>query len=305
MISHHSKATIFYSETTIINIKADLGAGTYGPDLVLTNNCSNPQLNFLNKIIDSTRAIQGVVNRLVSMQGQTNLIECDSYLRRFYRYATGLTSTMICSRAYRSSLKECKSWAINHCSRISHHQRSWLKSSRSRRSSWFCHAGVFGILRAIRESTGHSCETNHVSYLKNTMWDVYDALGDARHMIQTVNGKTVILTKVTDSLHTKVNSLIASLNQVDSNFEQWRISLSKQLNRVLASILRLVEIEDVVKQASVLPTKDVVAYKHLPHFITSEISMRLAPLKSMSLTTKALINGCPLLIQPMVDYEYD
>ena len=99
------------SETTIVNVKADLGAGTYGPDLVLTNNCSNPQLHFLNNIIDSTRSIKRVVNRLVSMQGQTNLIECDSYLRRFYRYATGLTSTMICPRAYQSSLKECKSWA--------------------------------------------------------------------------------------------------------------------------------------------------------------------------------------------------
>ena len=96
---------------------------------------------------------------------------------------------------------------------------------------------------------------NHVSHLKNTTWDVYDAFGEAQHMIQTVNGKTVILTKVTYSLHTKINSLITSLNQVDSNFKQWKISLSKQfdkqllfqheffskysaeLNRVLASIL--------------------------------------------------------------------
>ena len=121
MISHHSKATIFYSETTIVNVKANLGAGTYGPDLVLTNNCSNPKLHFLNKIIESTQAIKHVINRLVSIQGQTNLIEWDSYLRRFYRYATGLTSTMICPRPYQSSLKECKSCAINHCSGILHH----------------------------------------------------------------------------------------------------------------------------------------------------------------------------------------
>ena len=112
------------------------------------------------------------------------------------------------------------------------------------------------------------------------MWDVFDAFTDAKHMIQTLNGKTVILTKVTDSLHTKVNSaLITSLNQVDSNFKQWKISLSEQfdkhncyfntyleyfskysaeLNRVLASILRLIEIEDIVNQVSVLPTKDLI-----------------------------------------------
>ena len=72
---------------------------------------------------------------------------------------------------------------------------------------------------------------NHVSHLKNTTWDVYDAFGEAQHMIQTVNGKTVILTKVTYSLHTKINSLITSLNQVDSNFKQWKISLSKQFDK--------------------------------------------------------------------------
>lgn len=325
MISHHSKAMVFYTDTTIVNIKSDLDAATYGPDMILTNNCSIPQQIFLNKIIQSTRSIQRVIRRLISMQGATNLIECDSYLRRFYQYSTGLTPTMTCPRGYQSSLKACKSWALNHCSHFSHHQRAWLQD-RSRRSSWWCHAGLLGLFRALYEATGHSCEPNHVSNLKETMWAMFDVFTDVRHMIHTINGKTVILTKVTDALHTKVNSLISALHGIDSTFHQWRASLlhesqanschfnlyleffskySTEINRVFASVLRLTEIEDVVKQASVISTKDIVGYKDLPNFMVSEISIRFASLSSMSLTAKALTAGFSLLLQPMVDYEYE
>ena len=118
---------------------------------------SGPYKQLFKSTTESTQAIKQVINRLVSIQGQTNLIEWDSYLRRFYRYATGLTSTMICPHPYQSSLKECKSYAINHCSGILHHQRTCLKSP-LRRSSWFCHDGVFGPFHTIYEYIGHSCE---------------------------------------------------------------------------------------------------------------------------------------------------
>ena len=135
MISHHSKPVLFYSDATIVNIRAALGAAAYGPDLTITNNCSDPQRQFLNKVIESTRSIQRVVKRLISIQGATNLIECDWYLRLFYRYSTGLTPTMTCPRGYRTSRN------ANH--RLSPTVRvfymtncmTWLKG-RSRRSSW-------------------------------------------------------------------------------------------------------------------------------------------------------------------------
>ena len=324
MISHHSKAMVFHSETTLMNLQADLGTATYDSDLTLTTTCSELQERFFNSIIASTRAIQRVVNRLVSMQGTTNLMECDSYLRRFYRYATGLTPTMICPRVYLGSLKECKAWALSHCSGIPHHQRSWLKGRTKR--SWFCHAGFFGLFRTIYESTGHSCEQNHVSHLKNSLWDTLSAMTETQSMLKILNGKTVILAKVTDALHTKVTSLLSSLKQMDSDLKQWKTSLTEQfgkhecyfhtyleffskysaeVNRVFASILRLIEIEDLVKQASVLPTKDLIGYKHLPNFMASEITMRSQSLSTMAFTNKALADGLPLLIQPMVDYAYD
>ena len=46
--------------------------------------------------------------RLLALPGLTNLIECDSYLRRHFMYSTGLASSMFCPRAYRLTLAECK-----------------------------------------------------------------------------------------------------------------------------------------------------------------------------------------------------
>ena len=149
IISHHSKATIFYSDNHC-QCQSRLRSRYLWPR-------SAPYKQLFESTTESTQAIKQVINHLVSIQGQTNLIEWDSYLRRFYRYATGLTSTMICPHPYQSSLKECKSYAINHCSGILHHQRTCLKSP-LRRSSWFCHDGVFGLYHAIYEYIGHSCE---------------------------------------------------------------------------------------------------------------------------------------------------
>ena len=65
MVSHHSKATAFYSETFLVNVKANLGAVTFEPDLQVTTNCSATLRHFLTELIDSTRHLQRVVNRLV------------------------------------------------------------------------------------------------------------------------------------------------------------------------------------------------------------------------------------------------
>ena len=325
MVSHHSKAAVFYSDTTLVNVQASLGAPTYGSELSLTANCSTHQKMFLNHILDSTRSIQRVVHRLLSMQGATNLIECDSYLRRFYFYATGLTSTMVCPRTYRSSLAECKSWALRQCLSISPEQKLWLRG-RSRRSSWMCHAGFFGLFRTIYESTGHDCESSHVTGLKTSLWAILGLSSTTRHMIETVNGKTVILTKITDSLHTKVISLISSLHDVQLNFRhvegilseefkkhdclfatnlEFLSKYSTELNRALASILRLIEIEDIVKQTLSLSDKDLVGYNLLPQFVAHEISTRLSAFSKLTRTATALRDGFSLLLQPMVDYAYD
>ena len=115
MISRNSKALIFFKETVLVNVHAEFASS---PDVRLqymNNNCSRTQHTFYNEILHSYRVLQGVLKRLSSLQGVTNLIECDKYLRRFYRYSTGLSPTMICPKAYRNSLLECKAWAIDHC----------------------------------------------------------------------------------------------------------------------------------------------------------------------------------------------
>jgi len=54
------------------------------------------------------------------------LLECDSYLRRYYTYATGLPSRMICTRYYQPLLAACKTWALQNCRDFSPHEQMFL-----------------------------------------------------------------------------------------------------------------------------------------------------------------------------------
>ena len=323
MISRNSKALIFFQETNLVNVHAELPATVNARLEYVNNTCSSSQNTFYNNILHSYRVIQGVLKRLSSLQGVTNLIECDKYLRRFYRYSTGLTPKMICPRAYHSSLMECKSWALNHCSRLSHAERAWLRH-RTRRS-WMCHAGVFGLFRALYEASGKSCEPNHVSNLKESLRDVYANLGTLRNMIKVVNGKTVVLIKATDELHSKVASLSTYVGKMAKYLENWRDTFnlqfqkydctstmhyeftskhSHQLVRTLVGILRLFEFQDVIKQASELQNRELVGYSSFPGFMIADITARLSRLPSLALTTKALTTGFPLFIEPLVDFSF-
>ena len=58
--------------------------------------------------------------RILSSHGYTSLTECDSYIRRYYQCATGLTSTMTRPDEYKTSLTLCKRWALQYCHNISH-----------------------------------------------------------------------------------------------------------------------------------------------------------------------------------------
>ena len=112
MISRNSKALIFFRETTLVNVHAQLSATADARLEYVNNTCSPALQTFYNNILHSYRVMQGVIQRLSSLQGVTNLMECDKYLRRFYRYSTGRTPTMVCPRSYHGSLQECKTWAL-------------------------------------------------------------------------------------------------------------------------------------------------------------------------------------------------
>ena len=90
-----------------------------------------PILTINNTLLRSMQNTQKVITRLPSSSSFSNLIECDSYLLRFYTYTTGLPSKMVCPRHYQQE----KMFLNGH--------------SRQRRSSCLCHAGLSGILWKI------------------------------------------------------------------------------------------------------------------------------------------------------------
>ena len=92
------------------------------------------------------------------------------------------------------------------CHGFSVDERQWLQTrDRSRRSNWMCHAGVFGLFKAIYEGTGHKCEPNHVSNLKQTLSQLTRAMRISQYTVRTINGKVVYLFKIADQLNSKMD----------------------------------------------------------------------------------------------------
>ena len=58
--------------------------------------------------------------------------------------------------------------------------------------------------------------------------DFMTSLLDEQHMIRVINGKTVILTKITDSINTKMNSLFSTLAMVNTNFKRWQVTFQEE-----------------------------------------------------------------------------
>ena len=326
MISHDVRPLIFYSETKLMHLITKLKAISPGPLLTISNNCSSSQQIFFNKLLATIHNTQKVMHRLLTLSSFSNLLECDSYLRRYYTYSTGLTSRMSCPRHYQSSLGDCKTWALRNCHGFSANERMFLRGhSRSKRSSFLCHAGFFGLFRKIYESLGHSCTPNHVTNLKNTLRRVSGSLGLSQSMMHVLNGKIVYILKTTDSLTTKLNRLSQDLKVIDNTFTTWQNQLNKlvtdnachesilfeflskhsvSINRAFASMLRLTEMQDVLHQFSTLSTKTLFGFPHLPPFLHPQITSRLEMDSSMLYTSKALAEGFPLLINPMIDIEH-
>ena len=326
-VSHTPRALAFFADTKLVHLSVKLKPLPPGPPPTLNVRCSSHENEFLKTPLTSTAGVQRSIRRLLAMPGFSNLIECDSYLRRSYHYATGLESTMVCPRIYKSSLSECKSWALQVCTHHSPDERLWLQPhSRRKRSSWMCHAGVFGIFRKIYESTGHSCDSTGVSNLFSTLQFISSSMALSQSLVHTVHGKVVYLIKTTDTLNTKLTSVIGTLHEIDSTFLSWQSQLtnfskveqchynsllefmshfSTSVNRAFYSMLRFNEIEDTLTQISHLSQKDLISYSHLPRFITTEISARLDGDPSLKFTTRALAEGFPLLVQPMIDLEHN
>lgn len=226
---------------------------------------------------------------------------------------------MTCPRIYKQSLSECKKWALQNCHGFSSNEKTWLQPpSWSHRSSWLCHAGLFGILRKIYTATGHSCDSNTVTNLHSTLRKLTDTISTTQSLIHSINGKVVYL-------NTKLTSVISTLHDIDSTFNEWAQSLSNfskieqchhnsllefmshfstSINRAFYAILRLNEIQDILNQITHLTQKVLIGYSHFPRFLATDISPRLDSDRSMTLTEKALKEGFPLLVNPLVNIEH-
>ena len=209
MLSHNVKPLIFFADTRLMHLTTRLKPISAGPSLGIQNNCSIPQNDFFNSLLHSIHSTQKVITRLLSMSSFSNLLECDCYLRRYYTYSTGLTSRMACPRHYQPTISACKAWALQNCRGISTHERMFLQGqSRQRRSSFLCHAGLLGILRKIYIALGHSCESNHMTNLREALGSMSASLGMSQSLIRVLNGKMVYLVKTTDTLTTKMTDCL-------------------------------------------------------------------------------------------------
>ena len=324
MITHTAQPLVFFSETKLVQLTTRLKAILAGPSLQMSNNCSSTQQEFFDSLLNSIHGTQKVATRLLSLSSFSNLLECDSYLRRYFTYATGLPSRMVCPRHYWSSLEECKEWALHACNRLSSHEKMFLSThTRQRRSSFMCHAGFFGLFRKIYTSLGHSCEPTIVSHLKDSLRDMSAGLGYAHSITRVLNGKIIHLIKTTDALTTKLNH--GDLKTVDQTFKSWQIQLnrlvaenrchdsmmleflskhSNAVNRAFTSLLRLTEMQDILHQFSLLETQTLFGFPHLPSFLHPKIIVSLATDATMKFTLPALKKGFPLLINPKVDIEH-
>ena len=180
MISHNPKAVVFYHDTTLFSLFVTLRTPNMGKDFTLNNTYSKDESRFLSELLLQIRTVQ-----------------CDSYLRRYYQYSTGFTTTMNCPYGYRKSRQLCKIWALKHCSNISPHEKTWLHSAkRSRRSPpWACTAGLGGIPRYFYTAFGGSCDSGEVSGLIDILIEFATSVNTVHAMAKTIQGKTVYLAK--------------------------------------------------------------------------------------------------------------
>ena len=328
MVSHSPKPLTFYENTKLLNVHTVLNFTELGKRLIMSNNsCSVFKEKFFDDILETVRRFQKVTRRLLSLPGFSTLVECDTFLPRYFQYLVGQVSRMTCPRAYKSSVSECKIWALRYCRGFSVDERQWLEAKdRTRRSSWFCHAGALGIFRAIYTGTGHKCEANHLKNVKKTLRTFSQGMHFAQNLVRVVDGKVVYLFKITDQMNSKLNVLAQDLKKVDAAFLQWQKQLtlfsnsvkchesltmeflskySAEINRAFSAFLRLFEIQDTLNQVSQLNTKTLVGYSDLPKFISSHLSSQLVVEPSLGLTITALEEGLSVLASPMVDVEHD
>ena len=85
IVSHNPKPLTFYENTKLLNVHIVLNFTDFGKRLSMSNHsCSLHDGRFFNEILNSVRDFQKTLRRLLSLPGFSNLVECDTYLPRYY-----------------------------------------------------------------------------------------------------------------------------------------------------------------------------------------------------------------------------
>ena len=290
MIAKNPKALVLYRDTKLVSVHIDLQHVQKTSEPIINSTCDPELAKFYDRILSTIRAVQRSTNRLLSIQGVTDLLECDSYLRRYYTYVTGLQSTLQCKhRHYANNLQACKSWALRDCHATSPEENIWL-TGRHKRSSFWCHFGLAGIPRFLYLLGGGHCESNTFSALTTTLRAFASTMTAAQRLIRVVNGKTVYLVKTTDMLNSKLNQVINSIRLMAGAFSGWQARFTEyardqtcnfnlqqeflsiytmEVNKALTALLRLTEIDDLLRQLAHLPRKNLISFADLPRFLTA------------------------------------
>ena len=325
ILSSNPQVLAFYKDTTLVTVHVDLHPTCLGAVPVLNNTCSPQQKRFYDQLLLPIRSIQRVIRRFSSLQVINYVIECDSFLCCYYFYLTGKESQLNCkNRHFAKSLQQCRSWAKNSYQTQSPDKCPWLRQ-RNNREAWACSAGVLGAIRWIWEHTGYSCSDNNISGLIPLFFKMVASMSTTQRLVHTVYGKQVYFIKMADKLPTQVNGLSETLRTVEKTFPTWQSEfqalaktekwhhdsslgfLSKytmEVNRTLTSLLHLQELDDFVRQAEKITNHELVGFNDLPRSISMELSAQLSAILSLKTTIEALDRGFPLIIRPLLNYDF-
>lgn len=325
MLTKNPKALIVYRDTQMVSLHMNLR---------LAPRISTPLLNltrdpilakFYDRVITSIRRINRITNRLFSIQGITDLLECDSYLRRFYGYVLVSESTLRCpTRHYANSFTKCQQWAVIACHTSSPDERDWL-NHRTKRSSYWCHSGLAGIPRFFYELGRENCESLHFTDLLKVLRGFATIMSEAHNLMKTLNGKVIYLVKTTDMINSKLTQVIGSLRDIKSLFHGWRdhftsffkaeqchfnmqqeflAAYTMEVNRAFSSLLRLTEVDDLLRQLSHLFHQNILGFANLPQFLTEELTLKLKTVPSLSSAIDALRDGFSIILNPLMDIQF-
>ena len=150
-------------------------------------------------------------------------------------------------------------------------------------------------------------------------------MGDLQSMIRVVNGRTAILIKTTNTMTRKLNSLMQDIRAIDTTLQNWQNTLTVfgktwkcttnmileflgklagQTVKFFFTLLRLIEAEDIIRQAKRIEGKTLTGYSELPDFVITELSRKLQLHDNMAITIQALHAVYPLLMEPLVNYKH-